>query len=279
MYVCDMILSLVCMVSLIFVWITIRKWKVLLEWNTISMRYFSLQIDLWQDWSMWSPFEKFPKLNPVIKRVFLWISVCRFQDRRWTWRKLAPYYWQFLWFLPQKEVHVLEHLSSTCNGLYTDFTCYFQHSVSNVGIAHQLLRFATILSMKTMWVILIDGGVIPNVHRHLNHMIEEPFAKKSNKSVLSVIPDRINCDNIIKNDFVWSLFLSAVNDMPIVSRSCIWENIYAPKDECMNVNTPSSVKNEFCETCDSDGCNNASQYGPAAMLIIISACFAKILLF
>lgn len=69
-----------------------------------------------------------------------------------------------------------------------------------------------------------------------------------------------------------------VNDKYVISRSCFWENINAPKDECINNNTPSYIKTEFCETCDTDGCNGAAQYGPVALLVAIPVAITKILL-
>lgn len=69
-----------------------------------------------------------------------------------------------------------------------------------------------------------------------------------------------------------------VNDKYVISRSCFWENVNAPKDECLNNNTPSYIKTEFCETCSTDGCNGAAQYGPMALLVAIPVAVAKILL-
>jgi len=69
-----------------------------------------------------------------------------------------------------------------------------------------------------------------------------------------------------------------VNDKHVISRSCFWENVNAPKDECLNSNTPSYIKTEFCETCSTDGCNGAAQYGPIALLVAIPAVIAKILI-
>jgi hypothetical protein len=68
-----------------------------------------------------------------------------------------------------------------------------------------------------------------------------------------------------------------VNDKYVISRSCFWENISARKDECLNNNTPSYIRTEFCETCSTDGCNGAAQYGPIALLVAIPAVLAKIL--
>lgn len=74
------------------------------------------------------------------------------------------------------------------------------------------------------------------------------------------------------------LYSFLVNNKSVVSRSCYWEDINAPKDACANANTPEYIKTEFCETCNFDGCNGAAQYGPIAMLVIIPAVLAKLLL-
>lgn len=34
---------------------------------------------------------------------------------------------------------------------------------------------------------------------------------------------------------------------------------------------------DVCETCDSDGCNDASQYGPVALLTVIPVAIMKVL--
>uniref|UniRef100_A0A182YN72 Protein sleepless n=1 Tax=Anopheles stephensi TaxID=30069 RepID=A0A182YN72_ANOST len=69
----------------------------------------------------------------------------------------------------------------------------------------------------------------------------------------------------------------AVNDRVVVSRSCAYEDINTPPNSCVNAQTPSYIKTEFCETCLTDGCNGAAQYGPAALMILISALVAKLL--
>ncbi len=53
---------------------------------------------------------------------------------------------------------------------------------------------------------------------------------------------------------LWILFIS-VDDRLIITRSCFWENEDTPRNACMNTNTPSYIKMEFCETCSTDGCN------------------------
>lgn len=70
----------------------------------------------------------------------------------------------------------------------------------------------------------------------------------------------------------------AVNDKLVISRSCYWEHMDAHKNDCLNNNTPSYIKTEFCETCSTDGCNGATQYGPVALLVAIPVAVAKILL-
>ncbi|KFB46236.1 AGAP008640-PA-like protein [Anopheles sinensis] len=68
-----------------------------------------------------------------------------------------------------------------------------------------------------------------------------------------------------------------INDRVVVSRSCSFEDINAPPNACTNAQTPSYIKTEFCETCLTDGCNGASQYGPAALLVVVTAFLAKLL--
>lgn len=68
-----------------------------------------------------------------------------------------------------------------------------------------------------------------------------------------------------------------INDRVVVSRSCAFEDINAPPNSCTNAQTPSYIKTEFCETCLTDGCNGASQYGSAALMVLVSALLAKLL--
>ncbi|XP_053672548.1 uncharacterized protein LOC128722887 [Anopheles nili] len=68
-----------------------------------------------------------------------------------------------------------------------------------------------------------------------------------------------------------------INDRVVVSRSCSFEDVNTPPNSCLNAQTPSYIKNEFCETCLTDGCNGASSYGPALLMILASALFAKLL--
>lgn len=60
-----------------------------------------------------------------------------------------------------------------------------------------------------------------------------------------------------------------------VYRLCAWEHVHAPRNECVNAHTPSYIKTDFCETCDTDGCNGATHYGPYAILIAIPIFIAK----
>lgn len=71
----------------------------------------------------------------------------------------------------------------------------------------------------------------------------------------------------------------AVNNKSVISRSCYWEDINAPRDACANANTPEYIRTEFCETCDTEGCNGAGQFGPIAVLVAIPAVVAKILMY
>lgn len=73
------------------------------------------------------------------------------------------------------------------------------------------------------------------------------------------------------------LSLIAVNDRVVISRSCAWEDVNAQPNSCINAQTPSYIKTEFCETCTTDGCNGASQYGPAALMVLLTALVAKLL--
>ncbi|CRL01013.1 CLUMA_CG014398, isoform A [Clunio marinus] len=68
-----------------------------------------------------------------------------------------------------------------------------------------------------------------------------------------------------------------VNDKVVVSRSCSWEDVNAPADSCMRTQTPSYIKTEFCETCGHDGCNGASTFSVATILVLIPAVIAYFL--
>lgn len=60
-----------------------------------------------------------------------------------------------------------------------------------------------------------------------------------------------------------------MNGIQTVSRSCYWEDEKVDKNDCKNADTPANTKTEFCETCSTDGCNGAAQYGPIALSIAI----------
>lgn len=83
---------------------------------------------------------------------------------------------------------------------------------------------------------------------------------------------------INNNQNICFIFTITVNDKYVISRSCYWEHIDAHKNDCLSNNTPSYIKTEFCETCQTDGCNGAAQYGPVALLVAIPVAVAKILL-
>jgi len=68
-----------------------------------------------------------------------------------------------------------------------------------------------------------------------------------------------------------------INDKVVISRSCSWEDINAPADQCMRATTPSYIKTEFCETCGHDGCNGASKFSGATLLALIPAVIAFVL--
>lgn len=76
--------------------------------------------------------------------------------------------------------------------------------------------------------------------------------------------------------FYFYFCTSVVNDNYVISRSCLWEHIDAHKNDCLNSSTPSYIKTAYCETCTTDGCNGAAQYGPIALLIAIPMAVAKI---
>lgn len=94
----------------------------------------------------------------------------------------------------------------------------------------------------------------------------------------------------------FSSFYFVENGRKGFKRACYFENVDAPNDDCITRKTPSNVKNHFCETCETDGCNfhfyliefiifdkrlknfyfsfsgnSASQYGPIVGLVILSA--------
>lgn len=66
-----------------------------------------------------------------------------------------------------------------------------------------------------------------------------------------------------------------VENVTVYSRSCYRKPANAPKEQCFDsAPPPSFVKNLHCELCDSDGCNDATQYGPIALLFMIPIAIA-----
>lgn len=49
-------------------------------------------------------------------------------------------------------------------------------------------------------------------------------------------------------------FFIAANGKKEYLRKCNFENVDAPKDDCISTKTPKNVENYFCETCNTDGC-------------------------
>jgi hypothetical protein len=70
-----------------------------------------------------------------------------------------------------------------------------------------------------------------------------------------------------------------VNDRPVVSRSCVFEDISTPPNYCSPESLISYAKIEFCETCSHDGCNSAGTFVPAALLTFASLLIARFLAF
>lgn len=62
-------------------------------------------------------------------------------------------------------------------------------------------------------------------------------------------------------------------------RTCYWKSVNASADQCYDDEPlPSFVKNVNCQLCDSDGCNgvnDATQFGPIALLSIIPVVVAR----
>lgn len=90
------------------------------------------------------------------------------------------------------------------------------------------------------------------------------------------------CLNRLRNHLPYQLLIFnfsiiTVNDRVVVSRSCAWEDVNAAPNSCINAQTPSYIRTEFCETCTTDGCNGASQYGPAVAMVLLMALVAKLL--
>lgn len=68
-----------------------------------------------------------------------------------------------------------------------------------------------------------------------------------------------------------------VGGREVIRRACYYANPNESKDSCMHEQVSSSIQREFCEICDTDGCNGASQYGPAILFVIVSAAITKFL--
>lgn len=75
-----------------------------------------------------------------------------------------------------------------------------------------------------------------------------------------------------------TMFHVLVNGQTVVTRDCYFENVNNRRDQCFSDSRhPRGMDVEFCETCLTDGCNGAAQYGPAALLIALTGAIAKIL--
>lgn len=66
-------------------------------------------------------------------------------------------------------------------------------------------------------------------------------------------------------------------DKFVITRSCYWKSEDAPIEECLENITPPHIKTEFCEACDQDGCNDAAQYSPKSLIVIVPLVIASIL--
>lgn len=67
------------------------------------------------------------------------------------------------------------------------------------------------------------------------------------------------------------LFTESTFKLAVVARGCI-EDADISEEKCKNIPADSLV--EYCEICDTDGCNSAAQYGPLALLIV--SCLIKL---
>lgn len=68
-----------------------------------------------------------------------------------------------------------------------------------------------------------------------------------------------------------------VGDRVVIRRRCVYANVNDAKDACMHEQVSRSIQREFCEVCDTDGCNGGAQYGPAILFVIVSAAVTKFL--
>lgn len=99
------------------------------------------------------------------------------------------------------------------------------------------------------------------------HPFKKPFALNLYRLVSSFHP-LLCCVTIV---LVSSHFILLFSEDSIKEyrRSCGHFNADASKDDCIYKSTPPNVQNYFCETCATDGCNGAIQYGPTAAFVIV----------
>lgn len=95
-----------------------------------------------------------------------------------------------------------------------------------------------------------------------------------------------NCCNFTKSNsqnMVKFIEFFSVQQTIIIVRTCHWEKNNALRNECykenINTNGTSHGKIVFCETCDSDGCNRASNQSKLIAILISPLIVVKILLF
>lgn len=84
--------------------------------------------------------------------------------------------------------------------------------------------------------------------------------------LLSAVADH---RNIIQNT-ITNLILLVNDNETFVSRSCDWEDIKMPANNCIRETKPPNRRNIFCETCDHDGCNSSSLFAVCNRLIFIA---------
>lgn len=71
------------------------------------------------------------------------------------------------------------------------------------------------------------------------------------------------------------LVILSVNGESVIVRSCHWEKRSELRNECFKNsknNMTSLSTTEFCETCDSDGCNGAIQHCSNLLLVFFPVC-------
>lgn len=59
-----------------------------------------------------------------------------------------------------------------------------------------------------------------------------------------------------------------------VERSCRWEHSGTKKDSCLHEQISGGIEVKFCETCDSDACNESSKL-KAMMVLVFSLVVAN----